>query len=42
MQEGWGDCRGVKVNKFRVLGGFWVHFLMNAPRTLHDLCAGDS
>ena len=21
-----GDCRGVKVNKFRVLGGFWVHF----------------
>ena len=20
------DCRGVKVNKFRVLGGFWVHF----------------
>ena len=36
------NCRGIKVNKFRVLGGFWVHFWINDPRTLHDLCAGDS
>ena len=34
------DCKGLKVIKLRVPGGFRVHFSSNDPLTLHDLCAG--